>query len=93
MSQEELIAALSERSGLSRQTVQEIMEEIGKIWGELLLEEGRLSVADVGEFVVDHQPGRKAVNLDTRELLMIPPQDVIAFFPAAELLSWSNRAA
>ena len=93
MSQEELVAALSERAGLSRQTVQEIIEEIARVWTDVLIRDGELSIETVGSFVVDHQAGRKGVNLETREILLIPPRDVVTFVPAQDLIRWSNRVA
>jgi nucleoid DNA-binding protein len=93
MSQEELIAAVSERAGLSRQTVQEIVEEIGRIWSEALLRDGELSIENVGEFLIDYRPGRRVVDIDAREIIIAPPYDCIVFAPSPELSAWSNRPA
>lgn len=91
MSQEELVAAVSEKSGLSRQTVQEIVEEIGRIWSESLLREGELTIEHVGDFLIDFRPGRRIVDIDAHEIIVSPPRDSIVFTPSPELCAWSNR--
>ncbi len=91
MSQEELISMISERAGISRQTVREIMEAVGEVWTEELLKEGVLELENIGDFLIDHRPGRKGVNTETREMFIIPPKDYLLFTPSRELIDWSNK--
>lgn len=91
MSQEELISMISERAGISKQTVREIMEAIGQVWTEELLREGGLELENIGDFLIDHRPGRKGVNTETREIFVIPPKDYLLFTPSRELIDWSNK--
>ncbi len=91
MSQDELISMISERAGISRQTVREIMEAIGHVWTEELLREGALELENIGDFLIDHRPGRKGVNTETREIFVVPPKDYLLFTPSRELVDWSNK--
>ncbi len=91
MSQEELISMISERAGISRQTVREIMEAVGEVWTEELLKEGVLELENICDFLIDHRPGRKGVNTETREMFIIPPKDYLLFTPSRELIDWSNK--
>ena len=91
MSQEELVTTISERAGISKQTVFEILDAIGDIWAEDLVENGELELENIGQFFIDHRPGRRGLNTQTREVFIIPPQDFISFVPSQELALWSNR--
>ena len=91
MSQEELVTTISERAGISKQTVFEILDAIGGIWAEDLVENGELELENIGQFFIDHRPGRRGLNTQTREVFIIPPQDFISFVPSQELALWSNR--
>lgn len=93
MSQEELATVISERAGVSRRTVEDIIASIGALWAEALLSEGELVLDDIGDFLIDNRPGRKAVNTETREIVLIPPRDFVAFAPAREFITRSNDEA
>jgi len=91
MSQDELVTTISERAGISKQTVFEVLDAIGSIWSEDLVENGELELENIGQFFIDHRPGRRGLNTQTRELFIVPPQDFISFVPSQELVLWSNR--
>jgi len=91
MSQEELINSISERAGISRQTVREIILAFADVWGDEISTVGELVMDDIGEFLVEHRPGRKGINTETKEVFVIPPKDYLAFTPSRELIEWSNR--
>jgi nucleoid DNA-binding protein len=91
MSDQELLSGISERAGVSRQTVQEILEVLGRVWKEEILSSGELELENMGSFLLDHRPGRRGVDTEARKLLAIPPADVVVFTPSLELLDWSNR--
>jgi nucleoid DNA-binding protein len=91
MSQEELINIISERAGISKQTVREIITTFADVWAEEILARGELDLDTIGEFLVEHRPGRKGVNTETRELFLIPPRDYLSFTPSRELIDWSNK--
>lgn len=92
MSQEELINMISERAGISKQTVRDIIQTIGEVWSEEVLSTGELELDNIGEFLVDHRPGRRGVNTETREIFVIPPKDYLLFTPSRDLINWSNKA-
>jgi nucleoid DNA-binding protein len=91
MSQEELINMISERAGISKQTVRDIIQAIGDIWTEEILAAGELELDNIGEFLVDHRPGRRGLNSETREIFIIPPRDYLLFTPSRDLIDWSNK--
>lgn len=93
MSQEELINMISERAGISKETVRQIIETIGNVWTEEITTHGELDLDNIGEFFVDHRPGRKGVNTETKEIFVIPPKDYLVFMPSRELIDWSNKAS
>ncbi len=74
MSQDELINMISERAGISKQTVRDIIQTIGEVWTEELLLAGELELDNIGDFLVDHRPGRKGINTETHEIFIIPPK-------------------
>lgn len=91
MSQEELINMISERAGISKQTVREVIDAFVDIWSDEIITKGELMLDDIGEFLVEHRPGRKGLNTETREVFLIPPRDFLSFTPSRELIEWSNK--
>lgn len=91
MSQDELINMISERAGISKQTVRDIITTIGEVWTEELLLAGELELDNIGDFLIDHRPGRKGINTETHEIFIIPPKDYLLFTPSRDLINWSNK--
>ncbi len=91
MSHDELVTAISDRAGVSRQTVVQILETIGDVWAEEIIGRGELELDNLGTFLLDHRPGRRGVDTRSRELFVIPPTDHVVFAPERELIEWSNR--
>jgi nucleoid DNA-binding protein len=91
MSHEELLSAISERAGISRQTVAQILEAIGRVWADEILTKGELELDNIGTFLLDHRPGRRGIDGETKEMFVIPPMDYVSFTPARELIEWSNK--
>ncbi|MBI4536269.1 MAG: HU family DNA-binding protein [Ignavibacteriae bacterium] len=91
MSQEELINMISERAGISKQTVREILNAFAEVWTEEILLQGELTLDNIGDFLIEHRPGRKALNSETRELFTIPPKDYLSFTASQDLINWSNK--
>ncbi len=92
MSQDELTNMISERAGISKQTVRDIIQTIGEVWTEELLLAGELELDNIGDFLIDHRPGRKGINTETHEIFIIPPKDYLLFTPSRDLINWSNKA-
>lgn len=90
MAQENLTRMLSESSGLSMQTVGEILETVGSVWAEDLTAKGFLRIEGMGDLLVDHRSGRRGVNTETKELFIIPPQDYVLFMPSTALIDKMN---
>ena len=93
MSQDELINMISERAGISKQTVRDIIVTISDVWGGEILAQGELYLENIGEFFVEHRPGRKGINTESKELFIIPPRDYLFFTPSRELIEWSNKTS
>jgi nucleoid DNA-binding protein len=93
MSQEELINMISERAGISKQTVREIIHAFADVWTEEILANGELTLDNIGDFLIEHRPGRRGVNLETREIFTIPPRDYLSFTPSQDLINWSNKSS
>jgi nucleoid DNA-binding protein len=91
MSQEELINMISERAGISKQTVREIINAFAEVWTQEILTQGELMLDNIGEFLIEHRPGRKGINTETREVFIIPPKDYLSFITSRELIEWSNK--
>jgi nucleoid DNA-binding protein len=91
MSQEELVNMISERAGISKQTVREIINAFSDVWTEEILTNGELTLDNIGDFLIEHRPGRQALNTETRELFTIPPRDYLSFQPSQDLINWSNK--
>ena len=91
MSHEELVSIISERAGISKQTVRDVLSTIAEVWSEEILSSGELDLDHIGEFMVEHRPGRKGVNTETREVFLVPPRDYLSFSPTRELVEWSNK--
>lgn len=93
MSQEELINMISERAGISKQTVRDIIETIANVWTEEIFLQGELILDNIGEFLIEHRPGRRGINSETKEIFIVPPKDYLSFTPSRELIDWSNKTA
>jgi len=93
MSQEELINSISERAGISKQTVRDVILAFADLWAEEISTLGELAMDDIGEFLIEHRPGRKGVNTETKEVFIIPPKDYLSFTPSHDLIEWSNKSA
>ena len=92
MSHEELVNMISERAGISKQTVRDILITVTDVWSGEILSQGELDLENIGEFVVEHHPGRKGVNTETKEIFLIPPKDYVSFLPSRDLIEWSNKS-
>lgn len=86
MGHDDLITTISERTGLSLQTVTDVVALVGSIWAEELLTRGVLRLDGIGEFLVDHVAARQRLNVDTQEVVVTPPGDRVLFYPAPDLL-------
>lgn len=93
MSQEELINMISERAGISKQTVRDIIETIAAVWTEEVLLQGELILDNIGEFLIEHRPGRRGINSETKDIFIVPPKDYLSFTSSRELIDWSNKTA
>jgi nucleoid DNA-binding protein len=91
MSHDELVNMISERAGISRQTVRDVLHTITEVWSQEIQARGELDLENIGEFLVEHRPGRKGMNTERKEIFLIPPQDVLTFMPSRELIEWSNK--
>lgn len=91
MSHDELINIISERAGISKQTVRDVLNSITDVWTQEVFARGELILENIGEFIVEHRPGRKGVNTETREIFLVPPRDYLSFQPSRELIEWSNK--
>ena len=93
MSHDELVNMISERAGISRQTVRDVLGAITDVWSKEILTFGELNLENIGDFLTEHRPGRKAINSETKEIFLIPPRDILTFMPSGELIEWSNKSA
>jgi nucleoid DNA-binding protein len=93
MSQEELINMISERAGISKQTVREIINAFADVWTEEILTNGELTLDNIGDFLVEHRPGRMGLNTESQEIFSIPPRDYISFQASQDLINWSNKTS
>jgi nucleoid DNA-binding protein len=93
MSHDELVNMISERAGISKQTVRDILRTITDVWSKEIVARGELDLENIGEFIVEHRPGRKGINTESREIFLIPPRDTLTFLPSRELVEWSNKSA
>ena len=91
MSQEELINMISERAGISKQTVREIIQAFADVWTEEIITNGELTLDNIGDFLIDHRPGRQGLNMEKKEVFTIPPRDYLSFTPSQDLINWSNK--
>ena len=93
MSHDELVNMISERAGISKQTVRDVLHTVTDVWSQEILARGDLELDHIGEFVIEHRHGRKGLDSERREILIIPPRDVISFVPSRELIDWSNKTS
>jgi nucleoid DNA-binding protein len=93
MSHDELVNMISERAGISKQTVRDVLHTVTDVWSQEVLAQGELELEHIGEFVIEHRQGRKGIDTEKKEIFIIPPRDVISFMPSRELIEWSNKAS
>lgn len=85
MNKSELIIAVAERTGKSRQEVREVVDTVFDIVAESLIAGDKVTIPGFGSFVASVKLPRLGVNPRTMERMEIPAHRSVRFKPGNEL--------
>ncbi len=80
----ELIAAISEETGIPKVDVLVILESLFTEIKEAVLQGNTVSLRKFGTFTIKRRAGRKAQNIPRREGLFVPEHYIPKFIPSRE---------
>lgn len=85
VSTDQLIDHVAERTGLSKKDAKAAISAVFEVMGEQLASGQRLQLSGFGTFEVRERAERQGTNPRTREKVLIPASQAVAFRPAASL--------
>lgn len=85
MNKTELIAAIAEKSGLTKVDSKKALEAFIKTVEEEMKAKRQVSLVGFGSFSVIHKTARKGIDPRTQASIEIPAKDVVKFKPGADL--------
>lgn len=85
MNKADLVEKLAEKSGLTKAASEKLLNAFLESVTEILLAEGRLSLAGFGTFVVECRQERNGRNPRTGDVIKIPAAKVVKFRPGKKL--------
>lgn len=85
MNKSELVIAVSDRTGLPRHEVREIVDSVFGIITESLTGGDKVTIAGFGSFIASEKQPRLGVNPRTMERIEIPAHVAVRFKPGNEL--------
>lgn len=85
MTKSELVDRLAKKGEIARPMAEKALNAFIASVEDALCQDGKLSIAGLGTFVVDDRQCRTGVNPKTREPMTIPACKVVKFRPAKAL--------
>lgn len=90
MNKAELIAKLSNVTGLAVADCAEVVRQFEHFLSMQLLKEGSVKLSNIGRLSVCNRAGRKGRNPRTGEIIQIPPRRSVSFRPSKSLTDMVN---
>lgn len=91
MTKAELIAAIAEKTGLSKSQAEQAFSVTFETLTEAMIKEGSVSVPGFGKFSTKERAERQGRNPSTGEAITIPKAIIANFKPAAQLKESINQ--
>lgn len=85
MNKTELVAAIAEKAGLSKDNSKKALNAAIEAVTEALKQGDKIALVGFGTFAVQTRGERKGINLQTKESITIPAKKVVKFKAGAEL--------
>ncbi|MDR0995531.1 MAG: HU family DNA-binding protein [Tannerella sp.] len=85
MNKTEFIAAVSEKSGLSKVDAKKAVDAYAEVISSELKKDEKVAILGFGTFSVTEKAARKGVNPKTKEVINIAARKAVKFKPGAEL--------
>ena len=85
MNKTELIAAIAEKSGLTKVDSKKALEAFLETIEQEMKAKKQVSLVGFGSFSVIHKTARKGIDPRTQKSINIPAKDVVKFKPGANL--------
>lgn len=85
MNKTQFLAALSEKSEVSKKDTAKLFEAMNTVICETLASGDKISIPGFGTFEVKQRAARQARNLHTGEIIQVPAKKVPAFKPSKSM--------
>jgi integration host factor subunit beta len=86
MTKKDIAKKIAEATGITQQTVTEIVRMVFDGITEILVEEGGIELRNFGVFKVKNRKARNARNPRTGESVMVPERRTVTFKPGQNVL-------
>ncbi len=87
MNKTELIAAIAEKSGLTKADSKKALDAFIESVGEEMKKGGKVALVGFGTYSVTEKSARKGINPRTKAVINIPAKKVVKFKAGADLAS------
>lgn len=85
MNRAELVSEVSDKTGLTKKEIQNVIDVLTETIGDTLSKGEKVTLVGFGTFQVANKRGRRGVNPQTRESIQIPAKKVPKFIPGKAL--------
>jgi len=89
MTKRDLVLKVSKNTGIKQVIVKKIIEELLSVMREALANKERIELRNFGVFYFKKRKAKVGRNPKTKEIVPIPPRQIIAFKPGRKLKSFS----
>ncbi|RKY41335.1 MAG: integration host factor subunit beta [Candidatus Omnitrophota bacterium] len=89
MTKKDLVLKVSKNTGIKQVTVKKIIEELFSAMMEALKSKERIELRNFGVFYFKKRKAKIGRNPKTKEIVPIPPRQIIVFKPGRKLKSFS----
>jgi Bacterial nucleoid DNA-binding protein len=88
MNKTELIAAMADKSGLTKADAKRALDGFLSAVSEELKKGGKVTLIGHGTYQVIQKSARKGINPKTKQPIQIPAKKVVKFKPGSEFMCW-----
>ena len=86
MTKAEIVQIISEKTGLERKTVSNVVEALMKSIKESMQGGEEVFLRGFGSFIIKHRAEKTARNIGKNVTMIVPEHDIPAFKPAKEFM-------
>lgn len=91
INKDKMARILQEKLGFSYVLCEAIVTEIFDQTTNLVINQGKLTLKNFGQFRLRHKKARTAINQKTKEKMILPPRKVVSFLPSKNFKNFVNN--